>query len=145
MKGLFIILTFVFTTVSYSQTNLKKEIEKLPKNYHRGCDTIAHKKIEGIVLGELMIKIEIDSAYHMNNKLKIIGEVKTKDSDEPIQYCYIWKATFDTVHCELNNLLAITDQKGNFTIEFENKKETSLYFWSISYIGLEIKIGKLMN
>jgi hypothetical protein len=145
MKGFLILWMFLIASISYSQTNLKKEIEKLPISQHRGCDTIEHKKIEGFVLGELPIKIEIESAYQKDQKLKIIGIVKTIDSNEPLPNCIIWTATFDTNYCKLYKLLAVTDPLGNFNIEFENAKNLSLFFWSLSYVGYEIKIGKLIK
>lgn len=136
---------FLIASISYLQTNLKMEIEELKISQHRGCDTIEHKKMEGIVLGELPIKIQIDTAFQNDHKLKIIGIVKTKDTNEPLPNCIIWTATFDTNYCNLYDLLAVTDSQGHFNIEFENAENLSLYFWSLSCVGYEIKIGKLIK
>ena len=135
----------LISTFSYSQTNLKMEIEKLPFERHRGCDTLKNKKNEGIILGELPIIMKVDSVSQNGKKLKIIGKVKTENSGEPVANCKIWTAIFKTDYCNFQLYLGKTDNEGNFNIEFENNKNLSLYFWALSYVGYEIKIGKLLK
>jgi len=61
MNKFFTLALILTSTLSYSQTNFKEEIKRLPIDQQRGCDTLENTKLEGFVLGELQIAIELDS------------------------------------------------------------------------------------
>lgn len=145
MKIFLTLLFLIFiSTFSYTQDDLKREIENLPIEQHNGCDTIQNKRITNIIPCELSMYIEIDSVIENNQTLNIIGKVKTQYLDEPIPYCSVRMAIFETNYCNFLGVLDVTDIDGNFNVVFENNKKLSLYFSSLGFIGYEIKIGKLL-
>jgi len=144
MKKNLTILFILITCISFSQTDIKKEIEKLPFGYLPACDTI-NKKLGSNVICELKLKIDIQNAWCNNNNIKIVGFVKSQPENEPLQHCQIWVGFFKGNFCNLINYLGETDSNGQFIIEFKNEKSLSLYFWYFSYKSYEIEIGNLMK
>ena len=142
MKISLTILIILLPAFSFAQ-NLRERIEKLPLSYHSGCDTSTHTPQQGWELGELDLVLSIQTAEKKGKTISMAGMVKDKITGEPVPYIEVFTATFQEDYCDILSHLSTTDNQGRFSIKFENSESLSLFFDSLGFRGLELKIGDL--
>lgn len=138
MKYLIIILSSIWTISANCQKPMDCEWTSVNRVY--SC-TEDNKWASTFQLGIMSLDLDYISIEENDGIITVAGSIVDKEAREPIDV-EIALLMADSVNCRIIERLENTNnQKGEFVVQFDSSKSSSLYLTSPSMAGLEIKIN----
>jgi len=117
------------------------QLDTMVKIHQNHCDFTSKKFRNNFELGEVKMKIQFLDCMKSKDSLLLAGKV-IANSLEGIP-CNIFIASITDTNCLIEPIFAQTDNQGNFKIKIKRDNSKSIYFTSLSYLDLELRIKNL--
>lgn len=144
-KWLLNLITFCFSFhPSFGQTRLIGDrLQKLLIVHQYHCDAELKKFQSFFMHGETPIKLLLLKLESSKDSLYISGRVADYTSEG--MTAEIFLATVSDSTCVMEEKLGVADINGHFKIAVKKDRNKSLYFTSLSYNDLEIKLYRIID
>jgi hypothetical protein len=140
-----IVLLFCFCShLSVGQTRLIGDrLQKILTAHQYHCDAELKKFEPFLMHEEVPIKMLFLSYDITVDSLKISGRVADYTSEGMVADVFL--ATVSDSSCVLEQKLTAADMNGHFNVVVAKDSKRSLYFTSLSYQDLEVKLSKIID
>lgn len=144
-KWLLNLITLCFSFhLSLGQTRIIGDrLQKLLIVHQYHCDAELNRFQSFLMHNEVPVKMLFMSFENSVDSIHIVGRVADYTSEGMI--ADILLATVSDSTCVMEEKLGVADINGHFKIAVKKDRKKSLYFTSLSYKDLEIKIAQIID
>ena len=139
------IIIFTFFGLNYSFGQIKLDsttIAQISIHHQYHCNFSKKQFKTEFDLGERLFHISHLEYIEKKDELILIGQIAESNYGLP---CNIEIATISETKCKSEYFIGTTDNNGNFNIKIKKDQSKSIYFTSIGYCDLEVKIKSIYS
>lgn len=135
IKLLLLLITTFSVSALFGQASC--DFEEIP--HPGGCDSNG-KWIQGFELGTRPLKLDSISVIELDNGIRLSGKVVDGQNFEMMSKVPIYSMITDPINCKILQQIGITNGEGQFKVHIALSDSIGVYFQTLSYEGLELKI-----